>query len=309
MTTTNRRIVAAATGQLGILSRQRAHDACITDQQLRSRVTSGFLRQIGPHTFVLAAAPPTTESELAALITDLRGQAFATGRTAAALHGFDGYRLRAPFDIVVLRDRNQRRIGHRIHTTTRLDLIDRALVNGIPVVGGARTMIELARIEPIERLRIAFDSGLRDGRFNESMLHRRIVALRSSGRHGIPKLLEAIEGNEIVSGAHSWLERAFLRLIADADLPRPETQVVLSRAQDRLVRVDFRFPATPIVVEVLGYRYHRTADQLRRDAARVNALVADGYLPYQFPYAQIVDEPGSVVTEVRRALSSLPRSA
>jgi len=167
-------------------------------------------------------------------------------------------------------------------------------------------MIDLARVESAERLRFAYDSGLRDGRLNESLLHRRVVALRSSGRHGIPRLLEAIEGSEIVSGAHSWLERAFLRLIADAQLPRPDTQVVLSRAQDRLVRVDFRFPTTEVVVEVLGYRYHRTPDQLRRDTARMNALLTDGYRPYQLTYDQIVDQPESVIAEVRSALYSPP---
>ena len=78
---------------------------------------------------------------------------------------------------------------------------------------------------------------------------------------------------------------------------------MLSRAQDRLVRVDFRFPGTPVVVEVLGYRYHRTQDQLRRDAARMNALVADGFRPYQFPYAEIVDRPQVVVDAVRAALA------
>ncbi len=302
MTIINRRIVAAATGQLGILSRRRAHLAGITDQQLRSRVQSGFLVQSGPHTFELVGAPSSPQAELRSLVTDLRGDVFATGPTAAALHGFDGFRLRAPFDVLVLRGRNMRRIGHRVHTTLRLDLIDRSMVDGIPVVSPARTMIELARTATIETLRIAYDSGLRDGKFSEALLHRRIVALRSSGRHGMPRLIEAVEGHEIVSGAHSWLERRFLQLMAEAGLPRPDTQVVLSRAEDRLVRVDFRFPSTPVVVEVLGYRYHRTTDQLRRDAARMNALVADGFRPYQFPYDQIVNEPHTVVHEVRSAL-------
>jgi len=306
MTIIDRRIVAAATGQLGILSRQRAHDACITDKQLRSRVSSGFLRQTGPHTFELAGSPRTPEAELRALIADLGDEAFACGPTAAALHGFDGFRLRPPFDVVVTRGRNMRRIGHRVHTTTRLDLIDRTLVGGVPAISGARTLIDLARVESVEGLRIAYDSGLRDGRFNESLLHRRIVTLRSSGRYGMPKLLAAIEGAEIVSGAHSWLERTFLHIMAEAGLPRPETQVVLSRAQDRLVRVDFRFSISAVVVEVLGYRYHRTPEQLRRDTSRMNALLTDGYRPYQFTYDQIVDEPQSVVAEVSAALRSPP---
>ena len=54
--------------------------------------------------------------------------------------------------------------------------------------------------------------------------------------------------------------------LARADLPphlcrtrraAPETQQVLASSRGRLVRVDFRFPGTMVVGEVLGYRYHR----------------------------------------------------
>ena len=75
------------------------------------------------------------------------------------------------------------------------------------------------------------------------------------------------------------------------------------RAGDRLVRVDFRFVGSPVVVEVLGYRWHRTKEQLRRDAERTNALLADGFLPYQFSYEHVVEAPGVVVETVRAALA------
>ena len=70
------------------------------------------------------------------------------------------------------------------------------------------------------------------------------------------------------------------------------------------MRVDFRFPATPVVVEVLGYQYHRTPSQLRRDAERMNALVTDGLRPYQFSYEQVVDAPTEVVDQTRTALAT-----
>jgi hypothetical protein len=196
------------------------------------------------------------------------------------------------------------RIGHRIHTSARLELIDRAAVDGIATLSGARTLIDLARTESIEQLIVAFDSGLRDGKFNESLLHRRIVALRSKGRFGIPRLVEAIEGTEAIRGGHSWLEREYLRLVAAAGLPVPATQQVLTRTGSGLVRVDFRFVGTPVVVEVLGYRYHRTKDQLRRDTERMNALVADGLRPYQFAYEHVVRTPDEVIATTRAALAT-----
>ena len=304
MTNTYRRIMAVATGQLGLVSRQQANGIGVTNAQLRSRVTSGSLLQVGIDTFRLPGAPTDVLAELRALMLDVGGDVLASGPTAAALHGFDGYRLKVPFDVTIARDRNVRRIGHRVHTTTCLESIDRCRVGDIASLSPARTLIDLARTESAERLTVAFDSGLRDGRFNESLVHRRIVALRTRGRFGIPRLIDAIEGSEAIRGAHSWLEREYLRLLVAARLPAPLTQQVLSRAGGHLVRVYFRFPATPVVVEVLGCHYHRTPSQLRRDAERMNALVADGLRPYQFSYEQVVDAPTEVVDQTRTALAT-----
>ena len=245
----------------------------------------------------------TPIGQLRSLLADLGGGAFASGPTAAALHGFDGFRLAPPFDVTLLRARNMRRIGHRIHTTTELDLVDRAEVQRVPAMSAARTIIDLARRHSERELADALDSGRRDGLFTDALLHGRIVALRRSGRYGIPKLLSVIESTEIAIGAESWLEREFVRVVVAAGLPVPATQRVLSRARDRLVRVDFHFSGTRVVVEVLGSRYHRTATQMARDAERMNALLADGYLPFQFTDAQVVSDPTSVTSTVSAAIS------
>ena len=49
-------------------------------------------------------------------------------------------------------------------------------------------------------------------------------------------------------------------MTAAAGLPRPSTQRVLTRAGDKMVRVDCHYPDTNVVVELLGYRFHRSAD-------------------------------------------------
>ncbi len=305
-------MIAVANGQLGLFTREQANGVGLTDAQLRSRVTSGTLIQVGTSTFRLPGAPTTAHAELLALVLDIGGEVWASGPTAGALQTFDGFALRPPFDVTTTRDRNVRRLGHRIHTTNSLDLIDRATIGGIPTTSGARTLIDLARTESIERLTVAFDSGLRDGRFNETLVHRRIVALRSSGRYGIPRLLEAIEGVDARRGGHSWLEREYLHLIASAGLPRPTTQVVLARVgqgcRERCVRVDVHFPDTPVVVELLGYRFHRTKDEMRRDAERMNALVGEGMRPFQFTYEQVVEQPAEVVATTAAALTEFIRA-
>jgi hypothetical protein len=305
MTQTDRRIAAIATGQLGAFTRTQAHDAGLSDRQLRSRVQSGFLIQTGPNAYRIAGTPTNLRTELNDVLLDVGEPVWCCAQTAAALRGFDGFTLRRPFHLLVPRERSIVRWNTRIHRSDRIDLIDTGVVDGVPVTSAVRTLIDLARVLPSEQLAACLDSALRDGGTNEDLLHRRIEALRSQGRFGLPLLHEVLAGHEASRGGHSWLEREYLRLIARAGLPRPEMQQVLSRAGDRLVRVDCRFPGTNVVVELLGYRFHRTRGQMASDATRFNALLADGYAPYQFTYGQIVSEADYVVGTTRAALSAV----
>ena len=47
---------------------------------------------------------------------------------------------------------------------------------------------------------------------------------------------------------------------------------------------------------------------MNRDAIRINALVADGFVPYQFTYDQVVNQPEHVVADTDAALRRSPRS-
>ena len=304
MTDIGRRLAANATGQHGFVTRRQANAGGVTDAMLRSRVSSGNLEQRGVRTFTSALVPRSPIGDLKALMLDIGDPVWAWGPTAAALEVFDGYRLRPPFQLVLPDTRNVRRIGHVIHTSADLALIDLAIVQGIPCTSPTRTLIDLARFETAERLTAALDSALRDGGTSEDFLHRRIAELRSSGRYGIPKLLDVIDGAELSRGGHSWLERRFLELIGNAGLPRPTTQAVLSRRKDRTIRVDCHFAGTRIVVELLGYRWHRTKQQLQSDAERINRLLLDGYIVLQFTYDDIAVSPEATVLTLRDALSA-----
>jgi len=253
----------------------------------------------------LTAGPSGTTTlleEARWLVRDVGEPCWLSGPTAAALHGFDGFVLRRPLHVTIPRGRNVRRIGVVVHTSTVLPPIDRETVSGLPITSPTRTLIDLAGEEPA-RLAAALDSALRDGLTSDDLLHRRITALRAKGRHGVPNLLAAVDGHEVTRGGHSWLEREYLRLIAGAGLPRPATQATLSKAADRLVRVDCWFRGTPVVVELLGYRFHRSKLQLARDTERLNALLTDGFAPYQFTYDQVVTVPDVVLETTEQALA------
>lgn len=304
MTESVRSLGSVATGQFGTVTRRQLYDAGYARSELRRQVQSGVLEQTGAHTFRSPLQPVREIHDLAALLIDCGPEAWASGPTAAALHGMDGFSLRPPFHATVMRGRNVQRTRHRVHTTTFLPPIDQCVIGGIACTTAARRLIDLSRTSSRRDLTIALDSALRDGRVSEATLHRRIARLRTRGRYGIPKLLEVIDGIDAMRGGHSWLERRFLDLVATAGFPRPITQEVLAKTADRrLVRVDCRLPGTPVVVELLGHRWHRTETQMSRDAERLNALMLAGLSPLQFTYRQVTTAPRLVIATTRSALA------
>jgi very-short-patch-repair endonuclease len=296
-------IVAVARRQMGAFSRGQAHEAGLTDERLRARVREGWLQQIGPNAFRFPGTDLAPRAQLLGLMIDIGEPCWAFGPTAAALHGFDGFELAPPFHVVIPRGRQVRRIGASIHTSEFLPETDQIEIDGIRSLRATRTLIDLARIVDRHALTRACDSAFRDGRVNEDQLRRRVHRLngRDGTRLGVEALLMVLDGAEIERGGHSYLEREFLRLLDEHGLPKPVTQQVVGRTHQRLIRVDFRFPGTRVVVEVLGFRYHRSREQMAIDAERMNELIANGYAPYQFTYEQVMQRPHVVVGTLRRA--------
>ena len=299
MTTQGRPLRAIATGQRGIFSRRQANAGGVTDAMLRSRIQSGHLNKLGVRTFASPFQPSSPLGQLQALMLDVGDPVWASGTTAAALHGFDGYVLKPPFQLVTSRGRNVRRLGHVIRTSGDLPLIDCCSVQGLAATTPTRTLIDLVRSDPSGPITNAVDSAIRNLGTTEDFLHRRISALRSSGRYGIPRLLAIIEGQEATRGGQSWLERRFLEIVADARLPRADTQVVMSRARDKLVRVDCYFRDRGVVVELLGYRWHRTQLQMVRDAERMNRLALQDIRMVQFTYSHVAADAIYILATLR----------
>jgi hypothetical protein len=177
-------------------------------------------------------------------------------------------------------------------------------VHGIPLLSPTRTIIDLAAVVDAAKLEAAIQSALRDGGTSEGFMFRRIGELHSSGRYGIPALLALLEGHELRRGGLTWLEREVRHLIAAAGLPAPAVQVVLGKRDRRLIRVDFWFPGTKVVLEALGYRWHRSTAQMEADARRLNRLQLDGFVVLQVTYQAVVAGAATTVADLIEALGA-----
>lgn len=293
---------ALARGQHGAFLFEQAQRAGVPADMLRGWIESGLLDRFGVRTLRSATTPTSPIDDAAAHVLDIKPTAWISHHTAAALHRFDTFgSVDFPLHVTLQRGSYTTRPNVVVHTSDELTLEDRVFAEGVPVTSPVRTIIDLARAEHSARLTAVIDGALRDRLITEELLLRRIAELRSQGRYGVPKLLAVIEGVEATRGGHSWLERRYLQLTATAGIPRPETQRHLGRVDGRLIRVDCYYADCDLVVELLGYRWHRSRAQLRRDAERVNRLSLDGRLVLQFTYDQVTLGPQVVLATVIEA--------
>ena len=172
------------------------------------------------------------------------------------------------------------------------------VLDGIPLTDPRWTIVDLAAHLTLEDLTRATNEADRMG----LVAHDELGALVESlpGRRGIRKLRVLLGSGWF--GTDSNLERRFLRLVADAGLPVPQTQVWLEG-----FRVDFFWPEFKLVVETDGLTYHRTPAEQAVDRRRDQVLTAAGYTCLRFTNAQVRLEAGAVRRTLMQVVSRATR--
>ena len=155
--------------------------------------------------------------------------------------------------------------GITVHNVRTLHPRDRTIVEGIPVTSVHRALLDYAEVAHRNQLGWAFDAADRLGLLDLAQIEA--VRARSPGRRGI-KPLKAIvaEHRGPAPETRSELERRFLALVREADLPEPSVSVVVAG-----FTVDFHWPSRGLVAEIDGYRFHRSRRSFEDDRARRQA--------------------------------------
>lgn len=248
----------------------------------------------------VVGAPETHRQRLRTGLLSLGERSWISYEAAARLHGLD----RSPPDAVeftMVRSEAPTRSAFVLHTTTFLDRTDTVVVEDLRVMSATRTVIDLAHARASRaRVEAAMDSAVRLGLSHPRVIATRLETLRGSGRWGC-RLIDRLLPD---SGGHSPLERAFLRIVRQAGLERPRTQVVHRDAAGRHVaRVDFEFGDHRLIVEVTGRLGHTSDADRARDARRRNELQDLGFTVIEYTSAVVFDQPAFVAADLRRRLA------
>jgi very-short-patch-repair endonuclease len=278
------RIRDLAARQHGVVERGQLLAAGLAVWEVDNRVRNGRLERL--HRAVYRVPGPVRgrwEAEMAAVL--------ACGEGALASHGTAAQLLTLPLpaspdgrtEVLVVDAYRRPGPTVRVRRVARLDAADRAMANGVPVTGAARTLLDMAgRVRP-RTLEHAVAWAGREGVAEREALVDVVARYPRSRGAGA---LRALLGRDAPPAfVRSGGEARLLDLIDEAGLPRPKTNAMVQGFE-----VDCVWPEQRLMVELDGRRYHERDPAFDRDRRRDAALTLAGYRVIRLAWPQIRDE-------------------
>ena len=302
------RVLRRMKRQHGLVTRAQALADGMTKRQVEYRLATGRWAREAQGVYRHAAVSPTPLSRL--LAACLAHDGLASHRSAAAVHGIDGYRL-GPLELTVPRGRLPSMAGVVLHQSSQLSLAKPTERQGVPCTGIARTMLDLAAVVTQRQLVAAIDAVLRDRRLRPSDLHGVLALHLRRGRNGCGALREVLAdrlGDDPVP-LSEW-SRMVEELLIDAGLARPRLEYRIRGADGVfLAQVDLAYPVHRVAIELDSVRHHLNRESFVSDPRRRNALTVAGWTVLTFTWGDYTTRPSTLCAQVATACGLLtPKS-
>lgn len=290
--------LSIAQRQNGLISIKQAANSNLTKDRRRWLLDTHRWSKVFPGVYRIVGAPETWQQKLRALNLWL-GHDFALSHsTAAVLHRFPNFD-EGPIEATVARCVRKPE-GVKLHRVATLPTKDISSVAGLRVTSPTRTLLDLAGELHTDALRHCMNDALR---FKWTTLDRLEACLERSGpRPGSAAIRELI--HEFRGGrgpTESELERRVLRVLEDANFPRPDQQKPIY-AGGRLRRIDFTFSRFNLIIEADGYAYHSSVAVFEDDRRRNNALITRGFRVLHWTWNALHEFPERLTTELASCL-------
>lgn len=283
-----------AARQRTLLSPDQLADCGLTPDAIRHRQHSGRLHVVFRSVYSMGCGVlPPLAREQAALMA-LGEHTFLSHRSAAFVWGI---REAEPDDVEVsvVGRCCESRDGIVVHRIKAIDRRDLRHHEDLWVSSPARTVLEVAAVGTHDELIDVIDQGLALRRFTPGDL--KSVLARNRGRRGTARLADVIADETTMAISRSRAEKALLRLIRDARLPLPETNVKFGRFE-----ADFVWHEQRLIVELDSPTFHGGPGAFQRDREKDLVYRDAGYDVLRFTRAHVIHEPAMVLVRLVRAL-------
>jgi very-short-patch-repair endonuclease len=280
-----------ATPAKGVVTRAELLSNGVTVAQIKHRLRSGTLHREYPGVYRVGHRAPSTEARYLAAVRACGRGALLCDRAAGHLIGI--LKTGPPLPEVVAP--TARCVsGIRTRRARRMDVIDAWTWCGVPVTSVPQTIVDLAPLLTFDDLaRACHEAGVRYGTTPREV---EAVLARFPRRPGADKLRAILRGEAHVT--LSTLERRFLAVLRDAALELPRTN---RSVEGR--RVDCRWPARRLTVELDGYRYHQSRHAWEMDRRREREARARGDEFRRYTYGDVLEDPSLMLAELRALLT------
>ena len=188
-----------------------------------------------------------------------------------------------------------RRPGIRPHRIA-LEPDDVVTRHGLRLTSPARTLLDLPALAPRGTLEKLIEEAQVQNLVGTAELLA--VAERANGRHGLPLFRELVDFLDEPLFTRSEAERRLHALCRSAALPLPRTNVHRAGWE-----VDAVWDAQRLVVEVDGYKFHRTRAKFERDRRKDADLMLAGFRVLRITWRRLTKEPDQVIALLAAALN------
>jgi very-short-patch-repair endonuclease len=284
-------VAALAAQQHGVVGRAQLRAIGLTLDEIEGRLRRKQLHRMHQSVYAVGHRLVSRLGRWMAAVLAAGPGAALSHRDAAALHGLRPSSSRL---IEVTAPRRRRRPGLRIYRA-KLAGDEVAVVEGVPVTGIHRTLLDLATVVPRARLDRALERA--DALSLTDPLPLAALLERHRGRRGTRSLAEALADGVRPASTRSELEDAFLSFLDAHRLPRPEVNTWTGEME-----VDFRWPQHSLIVEVDGRDTHATSAAFERDRARDRKLQAAGWRVVRITWRQLHVDAEAVADDLAKLL-------
>jgi very-short-patch-repair endonuclease len=296
-------VFAHAARQHGVFTSSDWRDAGIHHGLLAREVRRGSVRRIHPTTYVVNGAPHSWRQDLCAAVRSVGPDALASHRAAAALWQL-GDTVGRTIEVVTTRHRRVGRAPFTVHECLDIRPGDRGVVDHIPVTAVPRTLLDLARFVPEERLGQCVDDAVRRRLSTYGALADWLGGVARPGVRGT-RCLRAVladrPGGTIPPG--STFEALALGLVRRHGLPEPVRQVPV-RCGEEDFRIDIGWPDVKVGVEWDSRQHHSMPSQWEHDLWRQNLIQLEGWLLLRYTRRALLTRPDASTDEIRNALTT-----
>ena len=295
------RLLVVAEDQHGLVSRDQALDAGLSEEGWKRRCRHSDWDRVTPRVLRRRGSPRTEHQHALAACLDLGPDAYLSHRSGAALWGLPGFRL-MPLEVMVTRGRRTASGLARVHHPLHLVEPFSAVLHGLPVARPGLVLLQLAHGMHPDQLRRRLDWLWSRRLLSGPSLRRELDHVMHRGRPGTAALRELLDSlpEDYVPPA-SGLESRFQQIVADHDLLPMRRQVDLGDEQ-WCGRVDFKAEELPLVVEVQSDLYHRALSSQADDSRRRARLEAAGLVVLEVDEADVWHRPADAAARVRDAI-------